>query len=145
MLTEGSFARNMYWRGIDKSGEYVRLVRALGGVVVNLDGSEGMINPLEVMATVTDKEGKVVDEVASFMQHLDKVSVLFKMVNRDFAEIEIKILKTFYVVSIFTTDYYLKIGNEIQEKFDLREKILKIILPFRNLVDMLINAIAKNI
>ncbi|MDT9590675.1 ATP-binding protein [Lactobacillus gasseri] len=101
MLTEGSFARNMYWRGIDKSGEYVRLVRALGGVVVNLDGSEGMINPLEVMATVTDKEGKVVDEVASFMQHLDKVSVLFKMVNRDFAEIEIQdfknILRSFYI------------------------------------------------
>lgn len=101
MLAEGSFARGMYWRGIDKSGEYIRLVKALGGIVVNLDGSEGMINPLEVMATVTDKEGNKVDEVASFMQHLDKVSVLFKMVNRDFEEIEIQdfknILRSFYV------------------------------------------------
>lgn len=82
LITTGSFARDMYWRGIDKTGEYQPLVKELGGSVVNLDGSEGMINPLEVMATNIDAKTNKVDELASFYQHLSKVSVLFQMVNK---------------------------------------------------------------
>lgn len=101
MLSQGSFARGMMWRGIDKTKEYVDLVKANGGVVVSLDGSEGMINPLEVTATNIDPVTNEVDEVASFMQHLSKVSILFRMVNRDFKEIEMQdfqtLLRDFYI------------------------------------------------
>lgn len=83
MLEEGSFARNMYVRAIDKTKEYEGLVRSQDGVVVNLDGSEGMINPLQVEATVTDATGLIVDEVASFYQHINKVSTQFRMINNN--------------------------------------------------------------
>lgn len=83
MIEEGSFARNMYIRAIDKVKEYEDLVRSQDGVIVNLDGSEGMINPLEVLATVTDQTGQVVDEVSSFYQHINKVSTQFRMLNNN--------------------------------------------------------------
>lgn len=101
MLTEGSFTRNMFWRGIDKTKEYIELVKALGGTIVSLDGSQGMINPLEVMATTIDPKTGKVDEIASFMQHLSKVGILFRMVNTDFTQIEMEdftnLLRSFYM------------------------------------------------
>ncbi|CAM3195047.1 hypothetical protein SAMN04487792_1628 [Lactobacillus bombicola] len=102
MLAEGSVARNMYFRGIDKTKEYIPLVKYYGGTIVNLDGSEGMINPLEIMATTVDETTNKVDELASFYQHISKVDILFQMVNKGtFASIEMKefdsLLRGFYI------------------------------------------------
>lgn len=83
MLEEGAFKRNMFWRGIDKTKEYVHLIKKQGGVVVNLDGSEGMINPLQVMPSVVNPVSGKVDELNSFYQHLSKVTILFRMINGD--------------------------------------------------------------
>lgn len=83
MLEEGAFKRNQYFRGIDKTKEYVYLIKKQGGVVVNLDGSEGMLNPLQVMATAVDPKTDKVDELNSFYQHLSKVTILFRMINGD--------------------------------------------------------------
>lgn len=83
MLEEGAFKRNMYFRGIDKTKEYSYLIKKQGGVVVNLDGSEGMLNPLQVMASAVDPDTQKVDELNSFYQHLSKVTVLFMMINEN--------------------------------------------------------------
>ena len=102
MLVEGTIARNMYFRGIDKTKEYIPLIKHYGGTVVSLDGSEGMINPLEVMATTVDENTGKVDELASFYQHISKVDILFQMINKgSFENIEMQefdsLLRGFYV------------------------------------------------
>lgn len=102
MLEEGSFARNMYFRGIDKTKEYEYLVKKQGGIVVSLDGSEGMINPLQVNATSYDEKAHKINELESFYAHLNKVTILFRMINDNSMEpIELQeftsLLRMFYV------------------------------------------------
>jgi type IV secretory pathway VirB4 component len=102
MLVEGTIARNMYFRGIDKTKEYIPLIKHYGGTVVSLDGSEGMINPLEVMATTVDENTGKVDELASFYQHICKVDILIQMINKgSFVNIEMQefdsVLRGLYV------------------------------------------------
>lgn len=104
MVEEGSFARNMFIRAIDKTKEYDALVRSQGGYIINLDGSEGMINPLEIMATATDSSGRYIDELSSFYQHISKVATQFRLINNnelsssDVREFE-TFLTAFYVSS----------------------------------------------
>lgn len=105
MVEEGSFARNMYVRAIDKTKEYDALVRSQGGNIINLDGSEGMINPLEVMATVTDTSGQIIDELGSFAQHINKVSTQFRMINNN--ELDSSDVGEF---ETFLTLFYIAIG-----------------------------------
>lgn len=81
MNEKSDFDRGYFVRIIDKAGEYTRLVKSQGGVVINLDGKEGMINPLQVLASATiDNDQKTVDEMASFRQHIANVLVLFSNV-----------------------------------------------------------------
>lgn len=102
MLEEGSFARNMYVRGIDKTREYEYLVKKQGGVIINLDGSDGMLNPLQVNATSVDEKTGKVNELESFYAHLNKVTILFRMINDNSLDsIELQeftsLLRMFYV------------------------------------------------
>lgn len=60
-----------YVRTFDISGEFTILTKTLGGKVIKLDGSEGILNPLEIL-----KAGK--DENVSFTRHISKVSTFYK-------------------------------------------------------------------
>ncbi|HDC8421770.1 TPA: hypothetical protein O9M71_002812 [Staphylococcus aureus] len=77
-------------RTIDSTGEFVKLVDVLGGKTISLDGTDGMINPLEVNAVAVrekvDDLGKNVqeiDEVTSFNQHKHKLSTFYGLMNPD--------------------------------------------------------------
>lgn len=60
-----------YVRTFDISGEFTILTKTLGGKVIKLDGSEGILNPLEIL-----KAGD--DENISFTRHISKVSIFYK-------------------------------------------------------------------
>lgn len=60
-----------YVRTFDISGEFTMLTKTLGGKVIKLDGSEGILNPLEIL-----KAGD--DENISFTRHISKVSTFYK-------------------------------------------------------------------
>lgn len=60
-----------YVRTFDISGEFTILTKTLGGKVIKLDGSEGILNPLEIL-----KAGY--DENISFTRHISKVSTFYK-------------------------------------------------------------------
>ena len=60
-----------YARTFDISGEFTILTKTLGGKVIKLDGSEGILNPLEIL-----KAGD--DENISFTRHISKVSTFYK-------------------------------------------------------------------
>ena len=60
-----------YVRTFDISGEFTILTKTLGGKVIKLDGSEGILNPLEIL-----KAGD--DDNISFTRHISKVSTFYK-------------------------------------------------------------------
>lgn len=74
--------RGDFIRGFDVSGEWVELVHEYGGRIIALDGSEGRINPLEVLKTSDD-------ETTSFKLHLGKCSTLYRYLKPSATDDEI--------------------------------------------------------
>lgn len=90
-------------RVLDIAGEFKTLVTALGGKVVALDGSDGIINPLEIFATVIDETTNKVNEENSYMLHLSKVSMIYQFISPSSEQAEIREFEK--VLSDFYTDY----------------------------------------
>lgn len=67
-------------RILDVTGEFADVVEKLEGKQIALDGSEGIINVLQVYKTVTNDDGST-NEVLSFTQHLSKMSVFYNFIN----------------------------------------------------------------
>ena len=63
---KGNFVRTF-----DISGEFTLLTKTLGGKVIKMDGSNGILNPLEIL-----RAGK--SESVSFTRHISKVSTFYK-------------------------------------------------------------------
>lgn len=60
-----------YVRTFDISGEFTTVTKVLGGKVLKLDGTNGILNPLEIL-----RGGD--DDVVSFTRHISKVSTIYK-------------------------------------------------------------------
>lgn len=60
-----------YVRAFDISGEFTLLTKTLGGKIIKLDGSNGILNPLEILKAEDD-------EGISFTRHISKVSTIYK-------------------------------------------------------------------
>lgn len=76
--TKGNFIR-----GFDKSGEFHSLTSDLDGKTINLDGSQGRINLMQVFPTVTVKndDNLEVDEASSFRQHVSKLNMTYRILD----------------------------------------------------------------
>ena len=70
-----------YVRTFDISGEFTTLTNTLGGKVLKLDGTNGILNPLEVLKA---EEG----EEISFTRHISKVSTIYKFLTEGSADTE---------------------------------------------------------
>jgi len=70
-------------RGIDVTGEFATLCLELNGRLIPLDGSQGIINPLQVLK-IGDNEHQ------SFMQHLSKLSTFYRFLAPDSKDEDIK-------------------------------------------------------
>lgn len=67
-------ARGHYIRGFDVADEYINLCEYLGGNRISLDGSDGVLNALEVLNTGGD-------ERMCFNRHLSKLSTVYKFLS----------------------------------------------------------------
>lgn len=76
-------------RVLDITGEFKDLTNEMNGKIVALDGSNGIINPLQVYKTSTNDDGSA-SELGSFQQHLSKMSVFYRFLNPDAKNAEIK-------------------------------------------------------
>lgn len=103
-LAMDNHSRGNFIRGFDVTGEFETLVNAMRGYIISLDGSEGIINPLEIFRTVDtsgekDHDPKK-DEQNSFMQHLSKIAILYRFLAGSPTDEEIeefkKLLRQFY-------------------------------------------------
>lgn len=99
-LTMDNACRANYIRGFDVTGEFKVLVdEALSGHYISLDGSQGIINPLQIYRVKDGDDQK--SEELSFMQHLSKVSIFYQYLagypsSEDLEEFK-KVLRSFYV------------------------------------------------
>lgn len=97
-------SRGNFIRGFDVTGEFATLVGALDGHSIALDGSQGIINPLQIFRTVDNSREKDYDakkdEQLSFMQHISKVTTFYQFLSNDYTGEEIeefkRVLRMFY-------------------------------------------------
>ncbi|MBD7916292.1 ATP-binding protein [Clostridium sp. Sa3CUN1] len=90
-------------RILDVTGEFTDLAKELGGKVVSLDGTDGIINPLQIFATIIDENTNMVLEEQSYMLHINKVSMLYQFLSPDSEEAEIREFER--IVSDFYSHY----------------------------------------
>lgn len=102
-LTLDNKIRGNYIRGFDVTGEFKKLVREVNGKMIALDGSEGLINPLQIYRSRIDDEkelSSVAIEKHSFSQHLSRAAIFYQlnspqMTDQDIQEYK-KVLREFY-------------------------------------------------
>lgn len=111
LLEEGLVAKNTFIRGFDKARDFHSLIKSQQGMIINLAGENGeIINPLEIFVTSTDVNGMVVNEYVSFMQHVAKVTNMFKIMYPSLTDSQQasfrRYLREFYIAyGILTPDY----------------------------------------
>ncbi|HCT9166087.1 TPA: type IV secretion system protein VirB4 [Enterococcus faecalis] len=66
------------------------LVRTFNGTVVNLDGTDGMINMYQIFPTAIREDGTV-DERSSFQQHISKAGIKYRMIDKEAGSDTIKL------------------------------------------------------
>ncbi len=88
-------------RVLDITGEFKDLIHSLGGKNISLDGTSGIINPLQVFATIIDERNNEVNNDGSYTTHISKLTTMYKFISincpsdeeREFN----KILNDFYI------------------------------------------------
>lgn len=92
-LFEVRAAEGDFIRCFDVSGEFAALTEEFGGKIIKCDGSEGMLNPFEIL-----RAGE--DDYTSFAKHISKLSTLYKCLQPSMADsvlIDLEnLLKGFY-------------------------------------------------
>lgn len=74
--------RGDYIRGYDPSGEFRYLVEELGGSIVSLDGTDGILNIMQIMMS------SEIDSV-SYVQHISKLNTIYKFLVPDASQPEL--------------------------------------------------------
>lgn len=92
-------SRGNFIRSFDVTGEFETLVESLNGYTLALDGSQGIINPLQIYKTFGESDFQKNEEL-SFMQHLAKMATFYQFVAKNPPTEEVeefkKLLRTFY-------------------------------------------------
>ncbi len=85
----------------DKSNEWRDLANYYFGLTLTLDGSQNIINLLQVFGTVLDADGNI-DTIASFNQHRTKVITYYATLNPQASKKELEMLGN------LLTDFYIE-------------------------------------
>ncbi|MCT6922819.1 type IV secretion system protein VirB4 [Metasolibacillus sp.] len=101
-LTVDNACRQNIIRGFDVVGEFETVVSELGGHMISLDGSQGILNPLQIYRQEdgSKEKSKQKSEELCFMQHLSKVAKFYQFIAsqpsaEDLEEFK-KVTRTFY-------------------------------------------------
>lgn len=98
------FGRGDYIRVIDVVGDFIPMAKVLGGKVVSLDGTSGVINPLQINGTMIDEKTMVIDEKSSYASHMSTVKNMYRFMAPDCDENEVMYFET------LVTDLYVECG-----------------------------------
>ncbi|MGG5333886.1 VirB4 family type IV secretion system protein [Enterococcus sp. AZ163] len=111
-IEEYLVGRQTIIRGFEKNGDWYKLIESQNGKIVDLSGANNqMINPLEVLATKTDKSGLFLDELGSYMQHKAKLLNQIRFLNPKMGEVDSLmfggIIDSFYIAHRLLPHNYL--------------------------------------
>lgn len=73
-IVEDMAIRGNFIRGFDVSGEFARLILSLGGKMIALDGTDGIINILEILPTDEN-------ESVCYATHISKLKVAYRFLS----------------------------------------------------------------
>ena len=96
-ITLDNACRGNIIRGIDVTGEFQTMVKELGGKMISLDGSQGIINPLQILKIDEDEE-------ISFTKHLSKFTTFFQFLS---PKVDDETKKEF---ELLARDFYIECG-----------------------------------
>ncbi|MBS0949216.1 type IV secretion system protein VirB4 [Weissella minor] len=102
-LIDPLFARGDIIWTLDSTRRYIPHFKKLSGLILTMDGTKNMINPLHVYATVLDENGKI-DAPNSFLQHVQRFVTFYSTLNSESDKRELSIL------SDYLTRYYISLG-----------------------------------
>ncbi|MEV2908301.1 type IV secretion system protein VirB4 [Paenibacillus larvae] len=95
--------RDNFIRGFDVTGEYEPLIKDLNGKLIALDGTDGLINSLQIYRSHIDENKDLTFaevEYHSFLQHLSKVAIFYRYLAPQSSDADImhfkKVLREFY-------------------------------------------------
>ncbi|MBP2098811.1 ATP-binding protein [Enterococcus rivorum] len=83
--------RNGMIRGFDKSGEFTKLILALGGSILRLDGQDGRLNIFEVFALAINDRTLEVDQKACMTFHQSKLATWYSILKPEAPTAELDI------------------------------------------------------
>lgn len=86
MLIEQNLAMNNRVRIIDVTSEFNGITRKYGGVVIKMDGSEGRLNPLEILRMD-------IDDTQNYLSHISKLGLMYKLKTPDCKQEEVDLFK----------------------------------------------------
>ena len=113
-LFEVRAAEGDYIRCFDVSGEFSALTKEFGGKIIRCDGSEGMLNPFEILRAGDD-------EYTSFAKHISKISAMYKCLQPSLTDQAItgleNFLKGFYTEKKLTPDTSKRITGLSSAKY----------------------------
>lgn len=143
LMMENNAIVGNYIRGIDVAGEFTDLALKLGGKVITMDGTQGIINYLEVYKI--DEDEKV-----SFAKHLSKLNSFYKFLaptasSDECNEFESFVRKLYVERGLWNVsegqDYEQKITGLIPEAYPTFSNLLELIRNelYINVNDKIIN------
>ncbi|MDD3225734.1 MAG: ATP-binding protein [Clostridium sp.] len=114
-------------RCIDVTGEFEETTRRLGGKIIRLDGTNGIINLLQILKTSEQ-------EKVSFMQHLSKITTFYKFLSPDAKdetckEFELLVRKLYIEKSIYDhklSERELHLTDLPKEKYPIFSDLLEL-------------------
>lgn len=91
-------------RVLDLTGEFGENIERSGGKVIKLDGSNGMINPFQIFATMIDTDTNEILEEQSYMFHINKLSMTYRFLAEGCSSDEIREFEN------LVNDFYIDFG-----------------------------------
>ena len=126
--------RGDYIRGYDPSGEFRYLVEELGGSIISLDGTDGILNMMQIMMSAE------IDSV-SYVQHISKLNTIYKFLVPDASQPELllfeKMVRKLYInFGIIPEDEQianLVLTNLPADKYPILSDLLQVIRTEKSL------------
>lgn len=110
-LAESSFSRGDFVRTFDPSNEWSFMIDKLGGKIVNLDGTDGIINIFDILKT--DSSEKV-----SYVRHISKLTTEYKLLsgctdNQEIISYETSVNELYVECGIMNSDQVISENSRV--------------------------------
>jgi len=110
-------------RGFEVDGGFINLIKSLGGQIVSLDGTDGIINPFQILQTESSND-------INFAKHMQKLNLMYQFLaeTNDREELVLfdKVCRDLYKqFNFFKNDKLIDIGNFKNEDFPTLSSLYK--------------------